>query len=104
MNSTAQEITKLQKLDSKLKLVGVINISLMLVLIVFTVVMHSQVAALAHKDPSDPEVSQGIQKMLHEDKLAIILCFICAGLMLLWMPARVICLSKLKKLRQQADA
>jgi hypothetical protein len=104
MNSATQDIVRLQKLDRKLKLVGIINISLMLVLIVFTVVMHSQTVALVHKDPGDPEVSQGIQKMLHEDKLATILGFVCVGWMLLWMPARVICLSKLKMLGKHADA
>jgi len=95
---------KLQKLDSRLKLVGLINIGLMLVLLVCIIFLHSRAVALGQKEPGDPEMTQGIQHLAHQIRIAQILAYVCAGLMLVWMPARAVCLFKLKKLRKVADA
>ena len=104
MDSAAQEITRLQKLDSKLKFVGSVNIGLSLVLIVCMVVLHFQAVTLGHKDPSDPDVAQGIQQLIRQLRFFKVYLWVCIGLLLVWGPAHIICLSKLKKLRKEADA
>src|SRR5271157_2790938 len=98
MNSTTIEEAKLQKLDSRLKFFGVINIGLMLILVICSVVVSFQLAALNRKEPGDSEVTQGIQQMIHELRYLRILVCVCFGLLLAWGPARIICLRKLKKL------
>jgi len=104
MDSTAQEIARLQKLDSKLKFVASINIGLSLVLIVCMVAIHFQAVTLWQNDPSDPEVTQGMQQMIQELRLLKVFLCVCIGLLLVWGPAHIICLSKLKKLSKKADA
>jgi len=104
MNATMTKESKLKTLERRLRLVGIVNIGLMLILAVCCIFVFIQTLGLGRSGPSDSSTGRGIHQMTDELTYMKILAGVCIALLLVWGPARIICLVKLKSLSKKTDA
>jgi hypothetical protein len=76
----------------------------MFILVVCCIFVFIQTLVLGRSGPSNSNTGQGIHQMIYELKYMKILAGVCIALLLVWGPARIICLVKLKKLSKKTDA
>ncbi len=98
MDNFEIERTRLRLLERRLRVVGKINLGLIVVLLAGMVYSFFQISALIGMEPEAPGISQGIDQVIASGRHLRILAFVCLGLLLVWGPSRFIVLMKLKKL------
>jgi hypothetical protein len=98
MDTTETQICRLRFIIKRLKLIGKINVGLMVVLFVLIFVAKWHLSRIAPEDPNpDWRPLHSFQAML---PWMFWLNLVCLGLLFVWGPALMVCSSKLKKLKQ----
>jgi hypothetical protein len=97
METTEAQISRLQLIRRRLRVIAKINIGLMVILVGCCV--WSGVLLHALKDPDDPNVEHALQQFMSMNKFNLVFGAVCPLLMLVWGPALIICSYKLKKLK-----
>jgi hypothetical protein len=101
MNSTATKQNQLKQIVKRLIFVAVINIALMLVWFGLAVVAYFVAGSFSAESDHDEETLHTLFWLL---PLMKYLSIACLGLLLLWGPALVVFLFRLKQMRKECDA